>query len=112
MKAIMLEKINKLTRKIKVIESMLGDIQYNEYHLHFCYKGEIAFAGEDERIEHDLLSGYEKYALDEFKQRLYEKQKRLNFYNKMLIENTKNELNKAIFYIKDKIKLIKNEYKR
>lgn len=102
MKAIILEKINKPTRKIKVIESMLGDIQYNEYHLHFCYKGEVAFVGEDERIEHDLLSGYEKYALDEFKQRLYEEQKRLNFYNKMLIENTKNELNKAIFCIKIK----------
>lgn len=58
------------------------------------------------------MSGYEKYALDELKQRLYEEQKRLNFYNKMLIENTKNELNRAIFYIKNKIKLIKNEYKR
>jgi hypothetical protein len=91
LKAIILKKINKLTRKIKVIESMLDDIQYNEYHLHFCYKGEVAFAGEDERIEHDLLSGYEKYVIGRLKHRLHEEQKRLNFYNKMLIENTKNK---------------------
>ena len=91
MKAIILEKINKLTRKIKVIESMLGDIQYNEYHLHFCYKGEAAFAREGERIEHDLLHGYERHVIGKLKHRLHEEQKRLNFYNKMLIENTKNK---------------------
>ena len=91
MKAIMLEKINKLTRKIKVIESMLDDIQYNEYHLHFCYKGEAAFAGEDERIEHDLLSGYEKYVIGKLKHRLHEEQKRLNAYDRILTGKNKSK---------------------
>ncbi len=91
LKVIILEKINKLTCKIEVIEHMLGDIQYNEYHLHFCYKGEAAFAREDERVERDLLRGYEKHVVGKLKHRLHEEQKRLNFYNKMLIENTKNK---------------------
>ena len=88
MKAIMLEKI-KLTRKIKVIESMLGDIQYNEYHLHFCYKGEVAFAGEDERVEHDLLRGYEKHVIGKLKHRLLEEQKKLDSYDRILTSKNK-----------------------
>ena len=89
MKAIILEKINKLTRKIKVIESMLGDIQYNEYHLHFCYKGEVAFAGEDERVEHDLLRGYEKHVIGKLKHRLLEEQKKLDSYDRILTSKNK-----------------------
>lgn len=86
-----LDRIVRVTHRIQVIEAMINVIQNREYQLHFCFDDQAAFAGEAERIENDLLRGYEKHVIGKLKHRLHEEQKRLDSYDRLLTEKNKNK---------------------
>ena len=98
LKIIAFDGIDKTTRKIEVIEFMLSAIQTRKYHLHFCYKHEAAFAGEAEKIEHNLLRDCEEDLINKLKQMLQEEQKSLDTYDYLLTgkKQNKNDMEKVI----------------
>ena len=91
LKALILDRIDRTAHRIEVIKCMLEYIQDRDYHLHFCYKDEAAFAGEAEQIEHDLLYDVEKDCINKLKQRLQKEQESLDSYDRLLTGKNKNK---------------------
>ena len=88
-KTIASDGIDKTTRRINAIEYMVKVIHDRGYHLHFCLNGKTTFSGEAEKVEHDLLYGYEEGILNRLKKMLKEEEVRLNTYYYLLATESK-----------------------
>lgn len=90
-KALVIDRIDRIAHRIEIIKYMLEYIQDRDYHLHFCYKDGAAFAGEAEQIENDLLYDVEKDCINKLKQKLQKEQESLDSYDRLLTGKNKNK---------------------